>query len=131
MSHAGGTGWPLGQPAALNSKYVYKNFVQRVPEYIRNKLPVILGVIISPSANRTLFSIWIPAFYSGIVSLFSKSAWFCKTSSKTGASESHLLVFSNTLQFVYEASTYEASTFHSKWEWGPEPPLDTTVFLEF
>lgn len=54
MSHSDGGGWLSGQPAAINSKYVYGHFVQRVPEYVRNRFSMILGVILSPPANHSL-----------------------------------------------------------------------------
>lgn len=39
----------------------------------------------SPPSNHSLFSIWIRALYSGVVSLFLNFAWFSKISSKTGS----------------------------------------------
>ena len=56
MSHSDGIGWLLGQPAAIISKYIYSNSAQRVPEYVKNILLVIWGVIISPSVTVCFLS---------------------------------------------------------------------------
>lgn len=94
---------------------------QKVPENIRNQLPIILRVIGSPAANHNLFSIWSPALYSGIVSLFSKFTWFSKISSKTGDSDPHLLILSTILESVCEAHSFARGKNHL---------LDATAFLD-
>ena len=96
------------QSASINSKNIYRNFVQKVPEHVRKRLLVAWRVMVSAPANHSLFSVWSPALCFGMVSLFSKFAWFSKTSSKPGDSDSHSLVLSTILESFCGAYPYDS-----------------------